>query len=236
MLQGKTAIVYGAGPVGAAVARAFARQGATVHLASRSEKRLTKVRAAIEDGRVHTAIVDATDSAAAAAHAAAVVEAAGGIDIAFNAVANDDVQGTPLVNMALADVVTPVVKAVTAQLVISTAVARHMLAQQRGVILAMAGGREAIPNLGGSHVAWAALAGMCRQLASELGPSGIRVAWLLSPGSPDSGGADPEAGNTLLNHRPSYDEVGAVAAFLASDDARSMTATEVNLTGGAVID
>lgn len=101
----------------------------------------------------------------------------------------------------------------------------------------MAGGREAIANLGSAHVAWSALAGLARQLASELGPHGIRVAWLLSPGSPDTAtGSDPSAETTLLKHRPTYQEVGEVAAFLASDRAASMTATEINLTAGAVID
>jgi NAD(P)-dependent dehydrogenase (short-subunit alcohol dehydrogenase family) len=135
----------------------------------------------------------------------------------------------------------PVTKAVTAHFVIATAVARHMARRGRGVILVMAGGREAIPDLGGSHVAWAALAGLCRQLAAELGPHGIRVAWLLSPGSPgsDERGAqasEPGPAGLLLGRRPSYDDVANVAAFAASDWARTMTATEINFTAGAVID
>jgi NAD(P)-dependent dehydrogenase (short-subunit alcohol dehydrogenase family) len=112
----------------------------------------------------------------------------------------------------------------------------------------MAGGREAIPRLGGSHVAWAALAGLCRQLAAEFGPHGVRVTWLLSPGSPDSDeqhqtsrGEDeatpaPGTEGLLLNHQPSYDEVANVATFAASDWARTITASEINITGGAVID
>ncbi len=123
-----------------------------------------------------------------------------------------------------------------------------------GVILMMAGGREAIPSLGGSHVAWAALAGLCRQLACELGPHGIRVAWLLAPWSPGPGAgdrgersgtshdqhsddaADPSAVVTMLRRRPTLDQVANVAVFLASDWASTMTATEVNITAGAVVD
>jgi enoyl-[acyl-carrier-protein] reductase (NADH) len=111
-----------------------------------------------------------------------------------------------------------------------------MVDRGRGAILVMGGGREAIPNLGGSHVAWAALAGLCRQLAAELGPHGVRVAWLLSPGSPNPGEPDPEADRLLLPQRPSYDQVANAAVFAASDWAASMTATEINLTAGAVID
>jgi 3-oxoacyl-[acyl-carrier protein] reductase len=63
-----------------------------------------------------------------------------------------------------------------------------MVQRGTGVNLVMGGGREAIPHLGGSHVAWAALAALCRQLAADLGPHGVRVAWLLSPGSPKLSG------------------------------------------------
>jgi len=40
----------------------------------------------------------------------------------------------------------------------------------------------------------------------------------------------------MLNRRPTLDDVGNAAAFLASDWASTMTATEVNITAGAVID
>ena len=116
-------------------------------------------------------------------------------------------QGTPLLDMRVDDVMQPVAKAVTSTFTVATAAARHMVVRGRGVILVMGGGREAIRDLGGSHVAWAALAGLCRQLAAELGPRGVRVAWLLSPGSPEPGEPDAEADDLLLPRRPSYDEV-----------------------------
>jgi 3-oxoacyl-[acyl-carrier protein] reductase len=190
--------------------------------------------------------VDVTDKAAMRAHADEVA-ATGGIDIAFNATSNDDLQGIPLLDMEFSDFARPVSKAIAAHFTIATVTARHMTSG--GVILAMGGGREAIPNLGGSHVAWSALAGLCRQLASELGSRGIRVAWLLSPGSPDPGSpdpgspdlgdpdpGDPPAATMLLGRRPSYTDVANAAVFAASDWAATMTATEINLTGGAVID
>jgi enoyl-[acyl-carrier-protein] reductase (NADH) len=163
----------------------------------------------------------------------------GAIDIVFNPTSNDDVQGAALVDMSCDDFMRPVTKPVAAHYNIATTVAAHMKASGSGVILVMAGGREAIPSLGGSHVAWSALAGLCRQLASELGPEGIRVAWLLSPGSPDSASdpsLDPRPGAAILGRLPTLDDVANAAAFLASDWARTMTATEVNITGGAVVD
>jgi len=237
LLENRTAIVHGgSGNVGSAVARAFAREGAEVHLTGRTRATLEETADDIrrQGGVVHVATLDATDRDAVEAHAATVAEQAGGIDVCFNATSNDDIQGTPLLDMQVDDVMQPVAKAVTATLIVATAASRHM--HGGGVILVMGGGREAIRDLGGSHIAWAALAGLCRQLAAELGPRGVRVAWLLSPGSPDPGQPDPEADGLLLARRPSYAEVANAAVFVSSDWAATMTATEINLTAGAVAD
>ena len=256
LLDHKTAVVYGAGgAIGSAVARAYAREGAEVHLAGRTRASLEDVARRIrQDGGVaHVAQVDVLDPAAVARHADAVA-ASGGIDICFNATSNDDVQGTPLLAMPFEEFLRPVTKSVTAHFNIAVATGRHMTDRGRGVILVMAGGREAIPRLGGSHVAWAALAGLCRQLAAEFGPYGVRVSWLLSPGSPgyddhdgqpEGAGAAPGAAEApaapgtvglLTGHLPSYGEVANVAVFAASDWARTITASEINFTGGAVVD
>ena len=237
LLENRTAIVHGgSGNVGSAVAAAFAREGAEVHLTGRTRATLEEIAAGIRDrgGTAHVASLDATDRDAVENHAAMVAEQGGGIDVCFNATNNDDIQGTPLLDMRIGDVMQPVAKAVTTTLTVATAAARHM--HGHGVILVMGGGREAIRDLGGSHVAWAALAGLCRQLAAELGPRGVRVAWLLSPGSPEPGESDPEADGLLLARRPSYAEVANAAVFAASDWAATITATEINLTAGAVVD
>lgn len=255
LLTGKIAIVYGAaGAVGSAVARAYAREQAVVHLAGRTREPLDRLAATIRQagGTAHVATVDALDQTAVDTHAAGVAATSGGIDIAFNATSNEDVQGTDLADLLFSQFMQPVTKSVTAHHHIATAAARHMKAGHGGAILVMAGGREAIPALGGAHVAWSALTGLCRQLAAELGPDRIRVAWLLSPGSPGeptgdeptrsgegpsaTSHPDPDAAATLLGRRPSYDDVANAAAFLSSEWARTMTATELNLTAGAVVD
>lgn len=237
LLENRTAIVHGgSGNVGSAVAQAFAREGAEVHLTGRTPTALEEVAKGIRDqgGVAHVATLDAIDRDAVEGHAAKVAEQAGGIDVCFNAIHNDDVQGTPLLDMPTDDILLPVTKAITSTLAVATAAARHM--DGRGAILVMGGGREAIPDLGGSHIAWAAQAGLCRQLAAELGPRGVRVAWLLSPGSPEPGKPDPEADDLLLARRPSYGDVANAAVFAASDWAATMTATEINLTAGLVVD
>ena len=243
LLENKTAIVYGAaGAIGSAVARAFAREGAAVHLVGRTHQTLERLAGFIrvDGGAAQIAQLDVLDPAAVEQHANAVA-ANGGIDICFNATSNDDVQGTPLTEIDFDDLMRPVIKAVSVHFIIARAVARHMLSRGSGVILVMAGGREAIPDLGGSHVAWSALSGLCRQLASELGPRGVRVVWLLSPGSAgpnESELVETKSGNggPLLGRRPSYDDVANAAVFASSAWARTMTATEINLTGGLVLD
>ena len=239
LLADKTAIVYGgAGAIGSAVAQAYAREGAQVHLAGRTPATLEQVADRIrrDGGLAHVTSLDVLDRAAVAEHATAVA-ATDGIDICFNATSNDDVQGTALVELAFADFMRPVAKSVTAHFNVATAVARHMIERRRGVILAMAGGREAIAHLGGSHVAWAALAGLCRQLAADLGPHGIRSVWLLSPGSPGHGGqAEEGPAGMLFGRLPTYQEVANIAVFASSAWAGTMTATELNFTAGAVVD
>jgi 3-oxoacyl-[acyl-carrier protein] reductase len=246
LLKNKTAIVYGAaGMIGSAVARAYAREGAKVHLVGRSADPLEAIATRIRNdgGTAVVAPVDVLNLTALDHHAATIANSAD-IDICFNATSNDDIQGTPLLDMAFEDFMRPVTKAVTAHFNICTAVGRHMTRCGHGVVLVMAGGREAIPDIGGSHVAWAALAGLCRQFAAEYRPHGVRVGWILSPGSPDPNQAASEAAGAvppgitglLARHQPTYDEVANAATFAASDWARTITASEINITGGAVID
>ena len=90
LLEGKNAIVYGAGgAVGGAVARAFAREGAAVFLAGRTAAPLTAMAQRIEQGggTAATALVDALDETAVVRHVDAIAEAAGSVDVSFNAIA-----------------------------------------------------------------------------------------------------------------------------------------------------
>ena len=75
LLEGKRAIVYGAaGAVGRAVARAFAREGATVVLAGRTAATLEAVAADIHavGGIAEVATVDALDKPGIETHLASV--------------------------------------------------------------------------------------------------------------------------------------------------------------------
>jgi 3-oxoacyl-[acyl-carrier protein] reductase len=178
LLKQKTAVVYGAaGSVGAAVARAFAREGAAVFLAGRRLARVQEVADQIElaGGTAHAAVVDALDEAAVVAHADAIVERAGQLDISFNAIAVDHIQGVPLSRMTEAEVVGPVARRVATHLLTARAASRHMTAQGRGVIMTFTAdaARLALPEVGSFGIACAAVEGLTRSLAAELGPYGI---------------------------------------------------------------
>ncbi len=257
LLENKNAVIYGGGgAIGGAVARALARQGARVFLAGRTLATLDRVAEEISavGGVAETARVDALDETAVDEHVDAVAEKAGSIDISFNLISYGDVQGTPLAGMTLGDFERPVMAAVRTQFLTSRAAARHMIGQGSGVILTFggAGGRDPIRDylsggfqvyLGGFQVALGAIDVLRRQLACELGPHGIRVVTLQSGGVPETTREDwREAitesfvGSSMLKRAETLDDVGNVAALAASDLARTMTATALNITCGRVAD
>jgi NAD(P)-dependent dehydrogenase (short-subunit alcohol dehydrogenase family) len=248
LLQGKSAIVYGGGgAVGGAVSRAFAREGARVFLAGRTAASLEAVANAIRGagGAAETAVLDALDERAVDAHADAVAAAAGGIDVSFCLVSQGDVQGTPLAEMTVADLMSPVETTVRAMFITARAAARHMMRQRSGVILAFGGYGDPTPGVGGLQVAFGAAEALRRGLARELAASGIRVLTIQTGGIPESIPPDMEGaeaiteqlvGATMLGRTATLEDVGNVAAFAASDLARSMTATKLNITCGSEVD
>jgi 3-oxoacyl-[acyl-carrier protein] reductase len=248
LLENKNAIIYGGGgAIGGAVARAFAREGAKVFLAGRTLATLEEVAEDIRSagGVAETAQVDALDEQAVDRYVDAVAEKAGGIDISFNLISYEDVQGTPLAQMPLEYFERPIMNAVRTQFLTSRAAARHMIRQGSGVILTFggAGGRDPIRDytsggfqvyLGGFQVALGAIDVLRRQLEVEPGPHGIRVLTLHSGGVPETTReAWREAitqsfvDTSILKRVEMLEDVGNVAAFAASGLARTMTATAI---------
>src|SRR5690349_11145516 len=86
LLDGKSAVIYGAaGGVGTAVAKAFAREGATVFLAGRTENSLNPIAREISStgGVAEVSRVDALSPESVEAHLHKVVTKAGKLDISF---------------------------------------------------------------------------------------------------------------------------------------------------------
>lgn len=258
MLGGKNAVIYGAGGhIGGAVARAFAREGANVFLAGRTTARLDAVAADISaaGGTAETARVDAMDKRSVEEHMADTVNRAGGIDISFNAIGWEDVQGTPLGQMSIADFSRPIAVGTTTHFLTANAVAPYMINNGSGVIMMITAtpARKGFPLVGGFGTACAAVEGFALSLAAELGPKGVRVICLRSAGSPESitdimdahaGGQGVSrdefvaglAETTMLKRLPSLTDVGNVAALMASGHASTMTGTVANMTCGQLAD
>jgi 3-oxoacyl-[acyl-carrier protein] reductase len=251
LLEDRNAVIYGGGgSIGGAVARAFAREGARVFLAGRTRARLDEVAKQIRSagGLAETAEVDALDEQAVDGHADAVAAQAGSIDISFNLITHPSVHGTPLAEMSLEDFTEPVVTAVSTTFLTARAAARHMIRQGSGVILAFGGSGDPMRDyyIGGTQVAFEAIESMRRQLSAELGPHGVRVVTLRTGGVPESlpeGFDGREAiiektivAPTMLGRAATLEDVGHVAAFVASDRARTMTAATVNISCGALVD
>lgn len=264
-LNGKIAVVYGAtGALGSAISRALARDGAVVHLAARSHERLERLERDIlgSGGTAVAAHVDATDPEAVDAHLAGVVASRGRIDVAVNAVGADHVQGSSLRDVSLAEFLEPLVAMATTQFVTATAAARHMVAAGSGVVvlLSSTASRVVLPS-DGFGPACAAVEALARQLAGDVGPSGVRVVCVRPDAIPGSIAHGSYAGEMwersarargltleeavasglgvpgpLLADELTLDAVGDVVAFLASDRARAMTATVTNLSRGALPD
>lgn len=251
LLDEKTALIYGGGgSIGGAVARAFAAEGATVHLAGRTLERLEAVAEEIRSagGAAETAQVDALDERAVDEHADALAAQTGAIDISFNVISHPSAHGTPLAEMALDDFTREVMTAVSTTFLTARAAARHMVPRGSGVILMFGGSGDPMRDyyIGGTQVALGAIDLMRRQLAAELGPHGIRVITLRSGGVPESLPESVEGreeiiertivSKTMLGRAATLEDVGNVAAFVASDRARAMTGATANVSCGALVD
>jgi len=266
LLGDKNAVIYGGGgAIGGAIARVFAREGARVFIAGRTQAKLDAVARdiAATGGTVETAQVDVLDQQAVEKHADAIAATAGGIDIALNAVSVMHDQGTWLADLSLAEFMRPIDGFLRTLFITSKAVARHMGGERPGVILTLSepGAKLAVGGILGHSVSAAGKEAFSRVLAAELAPSNIRVIGIRPHAVVDAPAAGSytkdlfqqtaaaagqsvqellEGGGmaqgTLLKRLPTLAEIAETAAFLASDRAGAMTGTIANLSAGALVD
>jgi 3-oxoacyl-[acyl-carrier protein] reductase len=252
LLQGKTAVIYGAGgSLGGAVAKAFAAGGAKVVLTGR---RLATVQAVADEilaagGDAEAEEVDAFDERAVAAQMAEMLKRNGSIDISFNAVGVDLIQNIPLTDISIEEFVRPVTRTLQTRYLTAIVAARIMIQQHSGVILFLTAtpGGIGYPFTGGFAPACSAVETLSRNLAAELGINGIRVVCIRSGGSPDSAvfraarASDPGGmetvirkmeSDTMLKALPSMADIGNAAVFLASDLAARITGVTLDVTCG----
>jgi NAD(P)-dependent dehydrogenase (short-subunit alcohol dehydrogenase family) len=260
LLSGRRVVIYGAaGAMGSAVAQAFAREGALVFVTGRTLEKVTSLAASIEaaGGRAFAARVDAMDRAEVEDHLASVVREHGALDVSFNLIGFGGRQGEPLTALTADVFAEPVVGAMRTHYLTATAAARHMSVRKSGVLLALTAqvARKPYVASGGFGVACAAIEALWRQLAVELGPTGIRLVTIRSSGSPDAPGVRDAvaeharaagvsrevfeariAEKTMLKRMPLMAEIANLAVMAASDRASALTAAVLNATCGEIAD
>ena len=260
MLKDKVAVIYGAGgAIGGAVARAFAREGASLFLTGHHR---TPVEAVAKDivasgGSAHAAEVDALDEQAIDRHLQTVIDKARRVDISFNAIGprNGKIVGLPLVELDVEQFSLPIATYTRSYFLTARLAARRMIANHSGVIMTV----TALPSRmgtrlnGGYGSAQAAKEALTRDLSAELAPQGIRVVGLRPHGMPETrtmqeifefkpSGMTWEqfqgylASTTHTRRVMTLEEMANMAAFMASDKASGMTGTTVNLTMGSLDD
>jgi len=227
-LVGRRAIVTGAARgIGAAIAAAMRAEGAAVAVLDIS----TDVKRVADELDGIAIAVDLADVAATAAAMTAAIDGLGGVDVLVNNAANDDRHSIEDVTPAYWD------ERMATNL-------RHIFFAAQAVIPSMrAAGGGSIINLG--SISWhlglpdlvvyqtakAAIEGMTRSLARDLGRDGIRVNTII-PGNVQTPRQErwytPEGeaeivADQCLNGRIQPADIAAMALFLASDDARMCT-------------
>lgn len=254
LLKDRVAIVSGVGPgLGRAIALAYAREGADVVLAARTEDNLTAVADEIRTlGRRATVVpTDITNEASVRELATTTLEEHGQIDL----LVNNAFQQPPLEPITKADPDTWR-QAFEVNLVgsvnVTNAVAPALAEGGGGAIVFVASmSARRVRKLFAVYSATkAALLTTMQHYANELGPKGVRCnavvpgyvwgpnleAWFAWQAKQRD--VDPEvvydevASETALRHLPTAEEVADVAVFLASDLARAVTGAAVDVNGG----
>lgn len=251
--KGKVVLVTGAGRgIGAAIARGFAREGASVVInylqdAVSAEAVANECKALGGDGWALQA--DVSSQPAVTAMVAQVLAEMGRIDVlvnnAFAAYSFDPEQRKMFWELDWADYQRQIDGAVRATFNVCQAVLPHFKQRSQGAIVNLASDlveRPSVPYHDYS-TAKSALVGFSRNLAAELGPLGIRVN-CVAPGLVYPTAASRQTkeevrdlltAQTPLRRIATPDDVAGPVLFLASDWSGFMTGQTLFVDGGLVM-
>jgi NAD(P)-dependent dehydrogenase (short-subunit alcohol dehydrogenase family) len=248
-LAGRVALVTGAGSgIGEAIARRLASEGATVYVTGVHEENALRVTEAIrrDGGRAVGRTLDVSDSRAVAATVREAVESSDQLDIlvANAALAGSAAYVGPLLEVTDEQWDRIIAVNLSGVFYCAREAARTMVPRGRGTIITVGSVNSFVPEA--DVPAYAASKGgvllLTKSLARDLGPKGIRVNG-IAPGGTDTPrmletirtlGLTEEqlVGRVPLGRRAAAEEVAAVAAFLASDDASYVQGHMLVVDGG----
>ena len=253
-LRGKRALVLAAsGGLGYASALELAREGAVVALCSRVQARAEKAAKAIAEetgAQVRGFAADVSRDADLKTLVETTVADLGGLDILVCNAGGPPPGGFSSLNEADWDRAYQL----TLQSVVRSV--RYALPQFEGggavLIIGSSSMKQPIPNLLLSNVFRPAVQGLCKSLASELAPKGVRVN-CLSPGQVHTPRIDQLEAAQAERRGVNLDEIrrasleaiplgrlgkpeefGRAAAFLCSDAASYITGSTLYVDGGSV--
>jgi dihydroanticapsin dehydrogenase len=238
-------VAGGATGIGRAAAIAFSRQGDSVLLVDRDGAGAQAVAAEAGAGRITPLELDLAPACAPRAAVEAAVAAFGALDTVFVAAAL--LASAPLADWTVEMWEQSSGLNLRMPFLLAQAAAPHLARSDNGGIIftASTGALRGHAGMPAYHGTKTALLGLCRSLADELGPQGVRVncilpGWIDTPFSDPfwASQPDPQAARVQLESQIPLrrqglpEDVSGAVLFLASSAARYITGTSLVIDGG----
>ena len=247
-LDGKHAVVMGvasADSIAWAIARALDRAGGRVSIGYQQRFR-SRVMQLVQAGEVPVPYCQRCDITQPSEVEAFFAGLPGDVDVAVHSIAfaRPETFSKPVSELSEAEFTEALVTSSYSLIPLARAAAARM--PDGGSILAMTylGGQRVVANYRLMGIAKAALEAVVRELACDLGPRGVRVN-AISAGPVRTLAASQVAGfdgmlatyarTAPLRRAIAADDVGAQAAFLASDAARNITGQVIFVDAGTSV-